>query len=274
MEFIPVEHPTRGASADLRRQIHSHAARVAHARARRLRVANYTRQNEAIKENTQQEQTLVEPKVVTPITPSIVSTTIEHGPFASFVESLTLVEHFLFNHYVQVVRPHLNLNCPVMKNAGESQEYMRQNWMFLSSTDIDFLRGFLLAACRHLSIVNMDENYVQLAIQYKLGYVQSLRQDILANNEASKRVAVTKALVLTLDELMLSDLPMASRHVSAAVNIIESCGGHIALGLSEFVVFILNNCIRAKRLLDRHLILRCKDAFMKPDLTQAEIRMN
>lgn len=103
----------------------------------------------------------------------------------------------------QVVLPHLNLNCPVLKHVGESQEYMRQNWVFLSSTDTDFLRGFLLGACRHLTKVNMDENYVQIAIQYKLGYVQSLRKDIMANNEASKRVAITKALVLTLDEVRL-----------------------------------------------------------------------
>lgn len=72
---------------------------------------------------------------------------------------------------------------------------------------------------------------------------------------------------------MLGDLPMASNHISAAVNIIESCGGPAALGLSDFVVFILNNCIRAKGLLDRNLVSRCKDTFMKPDWIQPEIHM-
>lgn len=70
---------------------------------------------------------------------------------------------------------------------------------------------------------------------------------------------------------MLGDLPMASSHVSAAVNIIESCGGPVALGLSDFVVFILNNCIHAKGLLNVNLVNRYKDAFMKPEFFQAEI---
>lgn len=104
---------------------------------------------------------------------------------------------------VQVVLPYLNFHCPVLKNMGESGEYMRKNWIFFSSTDTDFLQGFLLAACRHLSMVNLDGDYAQFAIQYKLRYIQSLRQAISSDNPSSCRIAVTKALVLTLDEVRL-----------------------------------------------------------------------
>lgn len=102
---------------------------------------------------------------------------------------------------VQVVLPYLNFHCPVLKNVGESSEYMRKNWIFFSSTDADFLQGFLLAACRHLSMVNLDGDYAQFAIQYKLRYIRSLREAICSDNPSSCRIAVTKALVLTLDEV-------------------------------------------------------------------------
>lgn len=82
-------------------------------------MANHARQNETIEKSTHQEHdpedaasrrieigvpnqqdndTMVWRKVVTPIAPSIVSSAMEYGPFASFVESLTLMLHFLFNH--------------------------------------------------------------------------------------------------------------------------------------------------------------------------------
>lgn len=102
---------------------------------------------------------------------------------------------------VQVVLPYLNLHCPVLKNVDEPSEYMRKNWIFFSSTDADFLQGFLLAACRHLSMVNLDGDYAQFAIQYKLRYIQSLRQAISSDTPSSCRIAVTQALVLTLDEV-------------------------------------------------------------------------
>ncbi|KAH8658537.1 hypothetical protein BGZ61DRAFT_371055 [Ilyonectria robusta] len=285
MEFIPINHPAQSSLTDLRRRAHSHAARVAHARARKAQVANFMRQKELSGEkchNKQQShdqppdqswtavthqqvnQTSGSHPDLTPIAQSITSDTVDHGPFGKFLQSLTFVEHFMFNHYVQVVLPYLNFHCPVLKNVGESSEYMRKNWIFLSSTDADFLQGFLLAACRHLSMVNLDGDYAQFAIQYKLRYIQSLRQAISSDNPSSCRIAVTKALVLTLDEIMLGDLSMASKHVVAAVNIIQMCGGSRALGLSNFVIYILNNCIKGKRLLEPQPSSSCTDTFMKP----------
>ncbi|KAI0827813.1 hypothetical protein F5Y06DRAFT_283585 [Hypoxylon sp. FL0890] len=78
------------------------------------------------------------------------------------------------------------------------------------------------------------------------------------------RIAVTRALVLAFDDIMLGDLSMASRHISGALHIIQMAGGFQALGLSEFIRYILHSCIYGKRLLDRQPVLPCSDVFMRP----------
>lgn len=104
---------------------------------------------------------------------------------------------------VNVVVPYLDLHCPVMRHLGGDYHYRKQNWILLASTEIDLLKGFLLAACRHLFIVHLEKEFGQLAIQYKLSYVRSLRETISATGAESSRMAVTKALVLAIDEVSI-----------------------------------------------------------------------
>lgn len=61
--------------------------------------------------------------------------------------------------------------------------------------------GFLLTASRHLSMGGSEITYTRLALQYKLRYVQNLRETISTATLASRRAAVTKALVLAFDEV-------------------------------------------------------------------------
>ncbi|KAI1141735.1 hypothetical protein F5Y05DRAFT_373635 [Hypoxylon sp. FL0543] len=276
MEFINLAHPAQSGSRELRRQAHSHAARTAHARARRLRVIGYMQQKA-------QDPDMQEPARQSPnramddheraslsgdetmiLAPRPISSSFEQEPLASFLASLTDREHFLFSHYITVVLPYLYYHCPVMQQFADYNNYMRKNWLRYSSADVDLLRGFLLASCRHLSIVHSEGDYIKLAIQYKLEYVQSLRETISTTDPFLGRLAVTRALVLAFDEIMLGDLSMASRHVWGALHIVQLAGGPEALGLSEFVCYILHSCIHGKRLLDRHPELRCSKAFMKP----------
>ncbi|KAI0827812.1 hypothetical protein F5Y06DRAFT_283583 [Hypoxylon sp. FL0890] len=166
MKFITMAHPAQSGSKELRRQAHSHAARVAHARSRRLQVANYMEQkarhpvmqeqarqasNRAMGE---QDQASTGRDETTTVVPRTMSGAFEREPLAIFLTSLTDREHFLFSHYVTVVLPYLYYHCPVMQHFAEYNSYMRKNWLRFSSTDVDLLRGFLLAACRHLSMVH------------------------------------------------------------------------------------------------------------------------
>lgn len=168
-----------------------------------------------------------------------------------------------------MVIPHLDFHCPVMNHLAEYHAHMRKNWIFFSSTDVDFLQGFLLAACRHLSMVHVDRNYyAQLATQYKLRYVKSLRQSISAEAQPLSATAVTRALVLAFDELMLRDLPTAAKHLLGAVQMVQLAGGSQALGLSDLGHYILDSCVQRNRLSDWKPIVDGNNGFMKLEFAQ------
>jgi hypothetical protein len=111
MEFITLAHPEQKNSARLKRQAHSHAARVAHARARKVRMADYqqsaaidrrpsgeaTSQSEDAEIRRRTKQNVDNSRAVTAALLGI-SGAFEHEPLASFIQSLTPREHFVFSH--------------------------------------------------------------------------------------------------------------------------------------------------------------------------------
>ncbi|KZL86877.1 hypothetical protein CI238_09218 [Colletotrichum incanum] len=203
--------------------------------------------------------------------PQALTGAFEHEPLARFLKSLTFEEHFMFSHYVQVIVPNMSIQCPVVNYLDQNHNTIRENWLLFGSTDINFLRGFLLAACRNLSFQH-GELYAEWAIQYKLKYVQDLRESLSADDPAARRTGVPKALVLALDEvrkdsspcrfsasvqaliyrlqIMLHDFSMASKHVLGAVQIIHEAGGLEILGLSDVVRCVLFSCVYGKGLLN------------------------
>ncbi|RSL43278.1 hypothetical protein CEP54_015154 [Fusarium duplospermum] len=80
-------------------------------------------------------------------------------------------------------------------------------------------------------------------------------------------MAVTKALVLAIDEIMLGDLSMGIKHVIGAAEIVQVAGGAQALGLSGIVQYILDRCLRGHRLEDWDPTTDCDATFMKPETT-------
>lgn len=102
MEFINVR-PSSSAGAS--RQIHSHAARTAHARARRLRMANYMREQNKKKESqelatipSEDTKSSFDRDEARPLVPRIIPGAFEHEPLASFIRSLDPKEVFMFDH--------------------------------------------------------------------------------------------------------------------------------------------------------------------------------
>lgn len=95
----------------------------------------------------------------------------------------------------------MQADCPVLGFLGGYHEHMRNNWVLMSSMDLDLLRSFLLASCRHLSRVPLHEEYAELAVQYKLRFIHDLRQVISPGDISSSRIAVTRVLVLAFDEV-------------------------------------------------------------------------
>lgn len=81
---------------------------------------------------------------------------------------------------------------------------MRKNWVLFSSTNTDLLRGFLLAGCRHLSLVHCDEKYAEIATRLKVTYIQGLRKMISPDNPSLARAAAARALILAFDDVRLN----------------------------------------------------------------------
>ncbi|KAF7562260.1 hypothetical protein G7046_g1851 [Stylonectria norvegica] len=192
--------------------------------------------------------------------PDSLSSSFEHEPLASFLRSLTSQEHFMFNHCkfpkkihlfssveqtrhqkaalmtyedIHSVFPDMQAQCPIINYLGARHDYITSNWILFSSTDLELLKGFLLAASRHLYMLGRDDRYEAIAIHYKLRYVRSLRETIRGGDLFSSRAAVTRAVVLAFDEMMVRNMSMASQHVLGAIQIIQQAGGTKALGLSD-----------------------------------------
>ncbi|KAK4121003.1 hypothetical protein N657DRAFT_648380 [Parathielavia appendiculata] len=254
-------HPSQKNSPRLRREAHSHAARTAHARVRRIQVARYT----ALKSALQKKASPTTPPKVTvsptqnwnlasqhpSSVPAFISSAFEHEPLASFLRLLTSREHYLFNYYMRVVSPAICDRCPILNGLGiEHRRRVRDNWAILSSTDLEILRGTLLSACRWLSMVQQETEYAELAIEYKLRLVRDLQGTIRTGGLLSSRTAVSKALVLACDEITIRDMSMAATHLAGALQIIRVAGGIKVLELSGLVLFLLSSCVHGKKLLN------------------------
>lgn len=290
------------------RRVHSHAAKVAHAKSRQLRKAQYAKQNHQPtepREDLSQSQGKYQPRKrvnatsgedrqvssaydqdSTTLSLDFINGAFEHEPLAGFLRSLTALEHFMFNHCeslmphslchakancrpdAQVVVPQLYEYCSIMTWLSDSDASPcgKTNWVLMASTEVELLHGFLLTASRHLSGTSPNPVFTEHAIQYKLRHVQSLRQSMLSSNPEAGRVAVTKALVLATDDvsaddsgvragivddvqIMSRDLPSASLHASAAVELIRAKGGPETLGLSPLICSLLYSHIFSKGLL-------------------------
>ncbi|KAH8888064.1 hypothetical protein GQ53DRAFT_725278 [Thozetella sp. PMI_491] len=285
MEFIVIECPGEKASAASKRQAHSHAARVAHARNRRKKEAEHAKQKETAEryshsgdsrhsqppdENQRDEEVGQENGQASirdngaHCVPRHITGAFEHQTLARFIKSLTSREQLMFHHYIQVVVPYMCHYCPVPQHSKEFHQRMRGNWVLLCSTDVDLLKGFLLAACRHLSAVHSEKEYSQFAEQYKLNHLQTLREAVLAENPSMIRKAIATAVVLAFDEIMLGDMKMAAKHIQGASHLAQMAGGPQALGLNSFASYFLHSCIYGKRLLDSDPKVNCGSDFMTP----------
>ncbi|KAH6679873.1 hypothetical protein F5X68DRAFT_234395 [Plectosphaerella plurivora] len=188
--------------------------------------------------------------------PFSIPSDLQHEPLASFRQSLTEKEHFLFNlshpHlYVNTITPETRNICPILNNIrNDFGQTVCDNWTILATTNMDLLRGSLLASCRYMAQVEMNSQYAQCADQYKLNIVRDLQNAIAVDSPSSRRDAVSKALVLTFDDISLQNAAMARMHLTGALHIINAAGGIAALGLSDLISYLISNCVYSKRILD------------------------
>ncbi|CVK86395.1 uncharacterized protein FMAN_06326 [Fusarium mangiferae] len=303
MKFIQVLH-NAGPEAlrESKREARSYSAQVAHARARKLRgpgkAKGIAEENDPRKEKKQtmkvlsaKGQPLNQPLLpYNQTTLSIADLHIRQpilSPYINFLSTLTADECFMFDHYIKIVMPYLSARCPIARSIRQYQEYLRKNWIIISSHDTEFIRGFLLAASRHLSMVESNIEFEEIAIRYKLEHLAKLRKDVAMQPMSISPRSVSSALVLSFDEvslpihicvrysvlqqniygqvqMLLGNIPMALRHINGAASIVQAAGGPQSLGLSQFISYTLFTCVQEDRIGDWAWVLKYDKDFMKP----------
>jgi len=253
IQFINLSYPGDATSGELQRRANSHAARTAHAKARRLCMIEY--QASKISQTPEDAQGLKKRRSVprsserppfntieteAPFLPSPVSmlASDRRDPFQSFARSFQPTEHFLLDHYVRAVIPYMNIHCNKLKDSESFMEFMTKEWVRLTLTNIGSLNGIFLAACRHLfkNQPQQQQYYMQLAIEYKLYCVRALREAI--SSEISSLISdssVAIVILLAYDELQLGDLTTSRRHVRGMIQMVEHNGGPQTLGSNGFL---------------------------------------
>ncbi|RDW57272.1 hypothetical protein BP5796_12722 [Coleophoma crateriformis] len=256
IQFINSSYPGDARSAETQRRARSHASRTGHAKVRRLRVREYQAGKAVPTSGRPEGAQWAEEQVITPVgsvlptsdktetekvvIPSPISLLAadRRDPFHSFAKLFDPVEHFLLDHYVKAVIPYMNTACNKLREPERYVDLMTTEWVWITLTNVGALNGVFLAACRHLSSKPLQQQlyYQQLAFQYKVSCVRSLRKAISA--EASSLISdstVALGILLAYDEAQVGDHLTLQCHRQGLLQMVEHNGGPQTLGANGFL---------------------------------------
>ncbi|KIX99697.1 uncharacterized protein Z520_04332 [Fonsecaea multimorphosa CBS 102226] len=263
LQFISWTHGDGGDVADTQRRAHSHAARTAHARERRLRILEYQARKAAqgiVEDWGTRDSAPAEPmknvaaapdgdvfsleEETSMPSPPLIGLLDSGGrgdPFSSFASPFNPIEHFLLYHYVTVVIPFMSSLCITLREHARYSEERSRDWVQLVLSDPGSTKGIFLAASRHLSKIHQQrQNFLRLSLQYKIDCIQALRRAISAGTlTAMDDSTFAKIIILAADEFLLGNLEMSRHHIRGAVKVVELKGGPHTLGLGGFLEHIL-----------------------------------
>jgi hypothetical protein len=103
IQFINLSHPIDAASAESQRRANSHAARIAHARTRRLRTMEY-QARKAIRHPAEEQRVDEETRTTIELEKALVPSPVSllasdrRDPFTGFASPFKPIEHFLLDH--------------------------------------------------------------------------------------------------------------------------------------------------------------------------------
>ncbi|KAF3394304.1 hypothetical protein F1880_004762 [Penicillium rolfsii] len=230
-----------GSAPRQRTLAHSHAARSAHAKARRLRTIQYQAQKNLVKQgglvgSSVEEKPLKEHPKTQLIT---ILSANRKDPFTSFATSLKPMEEMLFDHYVTVIIPLMRCDEP----TPEFTQRMTNTWVPLARSDASLLDITFLLSCRHLSASytqsRQEPDLTQRALHYKNICLKKLRDAISYEAPCFTDSTVAKAIMLAYDELFVHDVEMLKHHMEGACKMVALKGGPESLGLDGLLQHLL-----------------------------------
>ncbi|KAL4866201.1 hypothetical protein BDV12DRAFT_173266 [Aspergillus spectabilis] len=216
----------------------SHAARSAHARARRMRTIQYQAQKA-------QDSSSDSPRHLDE-SPTSVLSYHRRDPFRSYARSLNPIEEMLLDHYTTAIVP--AMTC----NAFDVDFYRRvvTAWVPHALHEPGLPAVLLLASSRHLFLSynsqqqqEQQQLYSRLTYMYKLQLLGSLREAISTETPTFSDTTIIKAIMLAYDEVWVNDEESLKRHVEGALKMVSLKGGPHTLGLDGLVERLLFNLV-------------------------------
>lgn len=102
--------------------------------------------------------------------------------------------------------PQLQRDCVLIRFTSSQPDFVA-GWLPFSAADPDLLRGLLLTACRHRAMSDSGPGYAQFAAGYKARQLRVVRESIADGSVAARRRAVTRAIMLVVDEVLFFNTP-------------------------------------------------------------------
>ncbi|KAH8806074.1 hypothetical protein F5884DRAFT_801566 [Xylogone sp. PMI_703] len=255
VEFINIAHPAQAGSSATLQRAYSHAARVSHARRKRQRIQSQSKELEDCRHTLrtsfdahQGHQCLTRGHSpcleLSPPVSLLGASRID--PFTSYIVQLGPTEHFLFDHYVRVVIPHLNSPCNKLHDTAAFVKRMSKEWFQLALVDNTVFNWIFLASTRHLAIFfkSQQDVYIQKAIKYKLACLKALREAVQEETSSAACISsatIWKAVMLATDEIVTGDLVTTKHHVRGAAEMVERNGGPQTLRMKYVLWHLLFN---------------------------------
>ncbi|KAL6237476.1 hypothetical protein BDW75DRAFT_238263 [Aspergillus navahoensis] len=169
-------------------------------------------------------------------------------PFSSSARRLRPMEQMFFDHSIFI--QDVTVIIPLMRCNFLDVEFRRRmtlSWIPLALSEDGLLDVLFLSACRHLNECYqgqpLADSFSQMAFQYKLRLLRSLREEISAVIPHFTDASVIKAIMLAYDELWARDEVTMKKHVEGAVKMVTLKGGPRTLGLDGFIERLLFNLL-------------------------------
>jgi hypothetical protein len=234
LQFVQVSHP--GHASSWRRVVRSHAARNAHAKARRVRILDHQRSLDHLDQEERDGRLVLAPKGILGAGRT--------DPFDSFARRLTPMEGFLLDHCKRVLGNDRSLVYPRIYKTGEIKTVcggycsatwanhlshavvryvtvnatvcdhfedaslfrhgMGTHWVQLAATDAGMLSAVFLSACRSLDGLGRGEAYVRASLAYKGDCIRSVNTAISREGRSVSDVTIAKSLALASEAVSLS----------------------------------------------------------------------
>ena len=93
----------------------------------------------------------------------------------------------------------MNTRCALLADPTDYQSQLRKDWVGLALADAGLLNGILLATCRHLETCYRSNKYAELATQYKLACLRTVREAV--SHSATQDATIASAMSLAFDEV-------------------------------------------------------------------------